>query len=205
MNKPLTLAVLGTAFVSWAALAQTTTPAPTAPATGAPAATAPAAPPTGAPAATAQRPASADANRPMYELKQGKWRSSKLAGLDVYNNDEKIGDINELIVGQDGKIEAVVIGVGGFLGIGEHNVALPFDQVKFVEEPRRVASADTRPATATAPAGTRPADTTGTTAATPPATTAARTGAADTYRGYPDHAMVNMNKDQLKALPEVRK
>src|SRR5829696_9085753 len=182
MNKPLTLAAVGTAFVSWAALAQTSAPAPTAPATG-------------APAATTQRPASADANRPMYELKQGKWRSSKLAGLDVYNNDEKIGDINELIIGQDGKIEAVVIGVGGFLGIGEHNVALPFDQVKFVEEPRRVAAADTRPATATAPAGTRPADTTGTTAATQPATTAARTGAADTYRGYPDHAMVNMNKD----------
>jgi sporulation protein YlmC with PRC-barrel domain len=189
MNKPVTLAVLGTAFVSWAALAQTTAPAPTAPATG-------------APAATTQRPASADASRPMYEMKQGKWRSSKLAGLDVYNNDEKIGDISELIVGQDGKIEAVVIGVGGFLGIGEHNVAVPFDQVKFVEEPRRVATA---PATPAAPAGTRPANTTGTVATTPPATTATRTGTADTYRGYPDHAMVNMNKDQLKALPEVRR
>jgi PRC-barrel domain len=47
------------------------------------------------------------------------------------------------ILGQDGKIEAVVIGVGGFLGIGEHNVAVPFDQVKFVGEPRRVATADT--------------------------------------------------------------
>ena len=146
----------------------------------------------------------ANQNRAMV-LKQGEWRGSKLTGLTVYNNnDERVGDINELIIGQDGKIEAVVIGVGGFLGIGEHNVALPFDQVKFVEEPRRVAAADTRPATATAPAGTRPADTTGTTAATQPAT-AARTGAADTYRGYPDHAMVNMNKDQLKALPEVRK
>ena len=192
MNKPLTLAAFGTAFVSWAALAQTTAPAPTAPATG-------------APAATTQRPASADTSRPMYEMKQGKWRSSKLSGLDVYNNEEKIGDINEVILGQDGKVEAVVIGVGGFLGLGEHNVAVPFDQVKFVEEPRRVAATDTRPATPTSPAGTRPADATGTVATTPPATTTTRTAAADTYRGYPDHATVNMNKDQLKALPEVRR
>ncbi len=110
------------------------------------------------------------------------------------------------VLAQDGKIEAVVIGVGGFLGIGEHNVAVPFDQVKFVEEPRRVAATDTRP---TSPAP-RPLELAlpirlVLRAATPPATTAARTGAADTYRGYPDHAMVNMNKDQLKALPEVRK
>jgi sporulation protein YlmC with PRC-barrel domain len=186
MKKFLSSAVLGTALVSWAALAQTSAPPPA----GAP----------GAPAATAQRPA-ADANRPMYEMKQGKWRSSRLIGLNVYSNDDKIGDINELIVGQDGKIEAVVIGVGGFLGIGEHHVAVPFNQVKFVEEPRRVATTDTRPATPTAPAGTRPADTTAT---TPPAPPPARTATADTYRGYPDHATVNMNKDQLKGLPEVR-
>ena len=187
MQKPLTLAVLGTALVSWAALAQTSAPAPSAPATG-------------APAASAQRSASSDANRPMYEMKEGKWRSSKLTGLDVYNNEEKIGDINEVILGQDGKVEAVVIGVGGFLGLGEHNVAVPFDQVKFVEEPRRVAATETRPVSPT-----RPADTTGTVTTTPPATTATRTGAADTYRGYPDHATVNMNKGQLKALPEVRR
>ena len=190
MSTKLALALVGATTLSWAAVAQTSPPAQPAP--------------TNAPAATPQRSA-ADATGPMFEIKQGKWRSSKLSGLDVYNNDEKIGDINELIFGQDGKIEAVVIGVGGFLGIGEHNVAVPFDQVKFVEEPRRVAATDTRPASPTAPAGTRPADTTGTVGTTPPATTAARTGAADTYRGYPDHAMVSMNKDQLKALPEVRR
>jgi sporulation protein YlmC with PRC-barrel domain len=200
MNKPLTLAVLGTAFVSWAALAQTTAPAPTAPATGAPVATAQPAPTS--PATTAQRPA-ADA-KPMFEMKQGQWRSSKLTGLNVYNNDEKIGDIKELIVGTDGKVEAVVIGVGGFLGIGEHNAAVPFDQVKFVEEPRRVVVTDTRPAAPTAPAGTRPADTTGVAATAPPAATATQTGTAAIYRGYPDHALVNMSKDQLKALPGVR-
>jgi sporulation protein YlmC with PRC-barrel domain len=142
-------------------------------------------------------------------LKQGEWRSSKLTGLTVFNNnDERVGDINELIVGRDGKIESIVLGVGGFLGMGEHHVAVPFGQVKFVEEPRgsdRTATrtdarpsdrpamtADNRPATA----DNRPA-TTG-------STTAPRTSDRDSYRGYPDHAVINMSKDQLKALPEVR-
>ena len=71
-------------------------------------------------------------------LKQGEWRGSKLTGLAVYNNnDERVGEINDLIVGKDGKLESVVLGVGGFLGIGEHDVAVPFSRVKFVEEPRR--------------------------------------------------------------------
>ena len=50
---------------------------------------------------------------------KGKWRASKLMGLDVYNEaNEKLGDVNELILDRDGKVSAVVIGVGGFLGYG---------------------------------------------------------------------------------------
>ena len=61
--------------------------------------------------------------RRCIEMKAGQWRATKLDGLNVYDpSNEKIGDISELIVGRDGKIDAVVIGVGGFLGIGEHNV-----------------------------------------------------------------------------------
>ena len=153
-------------------------------------------------------------------LKPGEWRSSKLTGLTVYNNsDERLGDINELIVGKDGRIESVVLGVGGFLGMGEHDVAVPFAQVKFVDEPRGAdrtaartdarpaATADNRPATAdNRPATTadnRPATADNRPAATA-STTAPRSADRDTYRGYPDHAVVNMTKDQLKALPEVR-
>ena len=155
----------------WTALAQTTAPA-------------------NAPAAPATR--SADAKT--FPIKQGEWRSSKLIGLNVYNQDDKIGDINELIVDHSGKIEAVVIGVGGFLGMGEHDVAVPFGQVKFMEEARRTAARANPPA----------ANTTGTVANNPPAAPANTTTRADTYRGYPDHAEVSMTKDQLKALPEVR-
>src|SRR5436853_318922 len=67
---------------------------------------------------------------------QGDWRASKLVGLNVYNNNnESIGSINDLLTDKSGSIKAVVIGVGGFLGVGEHLVAIPFDQVKFVNEP----------------------------------------------------------------------
>jgi len=53
----------------------------------------------------------------MTQEKPGQWRASKLNGLDVYNNDnEKVGDIREVLFNRDGKAEAVVIGVGGFLG-----------------------------------------------------------------------------------------
>ncbi|MEP2744138.1 PRC-barrel domain-containing protein, partial [Bauldia litoralis] len=42
---------------------------------------------------------------------------------------EAIGDVNDLVVAPDGGIAAVVIGVGGFLGIGEKDVAVPFDRL----------------------------------------------------------------------------
>ena len=59
------------------------------------------------------------------------WRGSKLIGATVYGPDNKsIGDINDVLIANDGKINAVVIGVGGFLGVGEKNVAVPFDKLQ---------------------------------------------------------------------------
>jgi sporulation protein YlmC with PRC-barrel domain len=64
------------------------------------------------------------------------WRVSKLMGLDVYNNSkQKIGDINEVLLDRTGKVTSVVIGVGGFLGMGEHDIALPMDKLSFSETP----------------------------------------------------------------------
>ncbi len=45
-------------------------------------------------------------------------------------NANSIGDVNDLIIGKDGSITDAVVGVGGFLGIGEKNVAVPFDKLK---------------------------------------------------------------------------
>lgn len=50
---------------------------------------------------------------------------------DVYdNNDNKIGDVKDVLVDKDGKITALIIGAGGFLGMGDHDVAVPFSAVK---------------------------------------------------------------------------
>lgn len=53
------------------------------------------------------------------------WLSSNFIGTDVVGPDnEKIGDVNDVLFTKDGKIVAYVVGVGGFLGIGSKNVAL---------------------------------------------------------------------------------
>lgn len=56
--------------------------------------------------------------------------SSKVVGATVYNtNNEKIGEVNDLILDQSGKVTGVVIGVGGFLGLGERNIAVTYNSV----------------------------------------------------------------------------
>jgi PRC-barrel domain len=60
------------------------------------------------------------------------WRASNLIGSSIRNAaNEPIGDINDLLIGANGEVSAVVVGVGGFLGIGEKNVALPFNELSF--------------------------------------------------------------------------
>ena len=60
--------------------------------------------------------------------RDGQWRASKVIGINVYNdNNEKIGDIQELIIDKSGKVDNVFLGVGGFLGMGEHYVAVPME------------------------------------------------------------------------------
>jgi sporulation protein YlmC with PRC-barrel domain len=50
---------------------------------------------------------------------------------NVYDtSDNKIGEIMDVLIGQDGKVNALIIGVGGFLGMGEKDVAVPFNGVK---------------------------------------------------------------------------
>ncbi|WP_077962914.1 PRC-barrel domain-containing protein [Ensifer adhaerens] len=62
--------------------------------------------------------------------------ASTYIGQSVYNaSDESIGEINDLIIKKDGGVEAAVIGVGGFLGLGEKDVAVPFDRIAIAEQP----------------------------------------------------------------------
>jgi sporulation protein YlmC with PRC-barrel domain len=131
----------------------------------------------------------------------GDWRASKIVGLRVYNDkNESVGAINDLLTDKSGNIKAVVIGVGGFLGMGEHLVAIAFDKVKFVNEPIVTAVDSTMPP---GPAGTRPPSTTtvgSATTNTPPAMPTT----ANTKQWYPDHAVFNATKDELMAMPEFK-
>jgi len=120
---------------------------------------------------------------------QGDWRTSKVVGLYVYNdNNENIGSINDLLMDKNGNIKAAVIGVGGFLGVGEHLVAVAFDKIKFSDQPPAQSSASG------SGSNNRPSNTTG-----------SASGASSSQNQWsPDHAVFNATKDQLKGMPEFK-
>jgi hypothetical protein len=66
--------------------------------------------------------------------------SGDISARDLLNEsvknaaNETIGDINDVLLAGDGKVSAVIVGVGGFLGMGEKDVALPFDQLMFAKD-----------------------------------------------------------------------
>lgn len=125
----------------------------------------------------------------------GQWRTSKMDGLKVYNEaNENIGTINDLLMDKNGDIKIAVIGVGGFLGLGEHLVAVPYEKLKFVNEPVASTAANM---------GTKPAGTT-TGAATGTDRPAATATASSASKWYPDHAVFNASKDELKNMPEFK-
>ncbi|MGB9172718.1 MAG: PRC-barrel domain-containing protein, partial [Bradyrhizobium sp.] len=57
--------------------------------------------------------------------------SSKVVGLDIYNTDNKdIGQIKDIAMNPNGRSQAYIVSVGGFLGMGEHYVAVNSSAVK---------------------------------------------------------------------------
>jgi len=119
------------------------------------------------------------------------WQGSKFIGLNVYNNEnDKIGDIKDLMLNKDGKVDLVVIGVGGFLGVGERDVAIKWSDMKWVNEPVRSSSSTS------SGSASRPSSTTGAN------TTSSSSSSSSGPRTYPDHAVYNASKDQLKAMPQ---
>jgi hypothetical protein len=118
MNLKVLLAATALPALATVAYAQTTTPTPsTTPSEATP-----------APGATTSDTAMAPQ---WYSHQQGEWRASKLVGSKVKNKaGDTIGDINEIILTNDGSAAAAVLGVGGFLGMGEHQVAVQFKSLK---------------------------------------------------------------------------
>jgi hypothetical protein len=77
---------------------------------------------------------------------QTQWRAPKLVGVGVYGPDDKqIGKIDDLLMDHNGAAQTIVIGVGGFLGFGKKDVAVPFSAVQWRTEGRKVPAADQTP------------------------------------------------------------
>jgi sporulation protein YlmC with PRC-barrel domain len=184
-SKHMTAALIGSALLATAAVAQspTTTPNSNANSNSHPAAT-----------------TSTTSSESGYH---GDWRSSKVVGLNVYNDsNEKLGSINDLLMDKSGKINAAVIGVGGFLGVGERLVAVSFDKIKFVDTP--VPSTSASSSTTSAPAGSNNKGTTTTGSTTNSGTSTSSSSSSSNHPWYPDHAVFNATKEQLQALPEFK-
>jgi sporulation protein YlmC with PRC-barrel domain len=173
--------------------------------------------------------APAGSGQVMTQMPQDLMRGSKLMGIDVYGADnQKIGDIDEVLVDRQGKIHGLVVGVGGFLGIGQKDVAIPFDQVQWMSNQEVQASSNQGGGTAGSPTNTA-GGVTAPNAAGQPATTGSTTtggttgstGAAGTTAGagntagpatagsgandaMPARAMVKMTKADLQNTPEFR-
>jgi sporulation protein YlmC with PRC-barrel domain len=114
--------MIGSAFA--ADNAATMSPAP-APATTMSPAPAPATMSTPPSATTSASSATTTSAKFVNSQTQDQYLASKFKGTDVIGSDDKkIGDVSDILFDKDGKIEAYVIGVGGFLGIGSKDVAL---------------------------------------------------------------------------------
>ncbi|MFA5899937.1 MAG: PRC-barrel domain-containing protein [Hyphomicrobium sp.] len=88
-----------------------------------------------------QSPAAVGAQTPaasqdtMAKSQTGQVSAKRIMNKAVKNAaNETIGDINDIVIDADGKVVAVIVGVGGFLGLGEKDVALPFDQLTFAKD-----------------------------------------------------------------------
>src|SRR5215813_7050968 len=123
MNRKSTASILGLvlALSGSAALAQTTD-------TNAPAGLQ-------KPGTTASQPAPKPVEGQIIMQSENTVLASVLRGASVYGPEgSSIGSITDLIVGTDGKIDGVVIGVGGFLGVGERDVGVKWDKIQLHPE-----------------------------------------------------------------------
>lgn len=101
--------------------------------------------------AYAQSSAEMNTNLGAVEFEQGDFYASNLIGMRIYNAEQSvdanqpvaagaeaewddIGEINDIIVAQDGSVRAVILGVGGFLGLGERDVAVSMDDITVVRQ-----------------------------------------------------------------------
>jgi hypothetical protein len=115
----------------------------------------------------------------------GSWRVSDLRGRKVYGAEgSDIGEIKDVLVNRLGEVTAVLVGVGGFLGIGEKDVAVSMKALEF------------GPPVRPAPAATGSTDVPGA-----PAPGMAAPGTTVRDDGLPDRIVLRVTKPQLEQAP----
>jgi sporulation protein YlmC with PRC-barrel domain len=220
LMKHMAACLLATALVAAPALAQTSTSPsgstdrPTAAGSGSTATGSPAMQPGAAGSSSSGTGASSSTTGPstmapsnmaqggmqgqfMTQLQPNQIMASKLIGTTVVGaNNESVGDVNDVIVDRNGQTLGVVIGVGGFIGIGEKDVAVPFSALEFASGPPM--SQTSSSTTATGNINSTGSTTSGqqTSAANRPAT-----GAASADSDVPNRIMLRMTKAELQAAP----
>jgi sporulation protein YlmC with PRC-barrel domain len=87
------------------------------------------------PAQAAQQPQAGSSAQTMSTIPQNAMTVTEWYKQNVYDpSNDKIGDIKDVLLDHDGKAAALIIGVGGFLGAGEKDVAVPFNAVQVTKK-----------------------------------------------------------------------
>jgi sporulation protein YlmC with PRC-barrel domain len=216
LKKHMAACLVVTAFAAAPAFAQTST-TPSAP-TDRPAASGSGSTTTGSPAmqpgasssstagqsSSSMGQSSAMSGQFMTKMETNQIMASDLIGTRVVSaNNESIGDINDVIVDRNGQVMAAVVGVGGFLGIGEKDVAVPFKSLEFMSSQQAQAMDNSK-------SGNNNVNTTGSTATTGNTATSGSGSAGSTNtaantsssnQNQPERVMLRMTKAELQAAP----
>jgi len=224
LKKHMAACLVVTAFAAAPALAQTSSPsAPT----DRPAASGSGSTTTGSPAMQPGASGSSSAGQSsttmgqnsamqgqfMTKMETSQMMASDLIGTRVVSaNNESIGDINDVIVDRNGQVMAAVVGVGGFLGIGEKDVAVPFKSLEFAnsQQAQAMDSSNSGNAAGGNVATTGSTGTTGNTATTGSGAAGSTNMAANNNAGasgnnasnnQPERVVLRMTKAELQAAP----
>jgi sporulation protein YlmC with PRC-barrel domain len=148
--------------------------------------------PSGSSASTAEP---SDNTKFVTQQSKDQWRASKLVGVSVYGADhKKVGSIKDILMDHEGNAQVIVVSVGGFLGIGSKDVAVPFKAMQWQTEARAAATNPPPNSTTGTGAGGAPSQ--------PQATAPTNPQDIEASQGYPDRGVIAMTEDQLKKAPD---
>lgn len=207
LKKHMAACLVVTAFAAAPALAQTTSPSaptdrPAATGSGSTTSGSPAMQP-GATGSSSMSQGTATKGQFMAKVEMNQIMASDLIGTRVVSaNNESIGDINDVIVDRNGRAVAAVIGVGGFLGIGEKDVAVPFESLEFANAQQAEAMDQNKSGNAVTTTGSTATGTaSGSSSTMATNNTSSTANTASSNKNEPERVVLRMTKAELQAAP----